>query len=535
MIWTIVKKEFFSHLLTFRLWAATVLCFFLIPLTLHVSIRRYEEKVRNYNADTERYTQELREAKVYSYVRPVIVRPPQVLSILCSGIEDNVGSVVPIWLGSVPFMPIGEVYGKDNTLLASFASVDMVFILLIVISLFSLLLTYDAISGEKEQGLLRQILTNPIFRSQIVLSKYLGALFVLMPLLLVNFLLATLMMFFSTSVQLFLEHFARIGLLFLLSCIYSSVFLLVGLFISSRTSRSSVSLMLSLFIWIFVALILPNGGLHVAKQIYTIPSIKEIDDELNELNQERDVNSEKQIAQLPPQKLAMNLFYRAKEDGGILVSGNPKERYDWMLEEIAIRDKLRLEYAEKKWSVERKYLDALVKQRQLASWIAALSPAFLFQEASETLTEVGDADFQHFMLRVQLYRLQVIDYLKQKKELQPYRYITPNHETQIKPLDEWVQYFTNGKYTSFDDLIKERTFVEMVNEFLRIYDKTKTENFSPDRFPPLDLSDLPTFRFQTLSIVESLSIVIYQIFFLLLMNALLFYLSHRSFLNYDAR
>ncbi|MDZ7369355.1 MAG: ABC transporter permease subunit [candidate division KSB1 bacterium] len=535
MIWTIVKKEFFSHLLTFRLWAAAVLCFLLIPLTLVVSIRHYEEKLRNYNADVERYTQELREVKVYSFVRPVIVRPPQVLSILCSGIEDNVGSVVPIWLGSVPFMPTGEVYGKDNPFLAVFASMDMVFILLIVISLFSILLTYDAISGEKEQNLLRQILTNPLFRHQLLLAKYLGALFVLVPLLLASFLLATLMMFFSTSVQLFSEHIARIGLLFLLSCIYSSVFLLLGLFISSRTSRSSASLMLSLFIWVFVVLIIPNGSLHIAKQIYPIPPIKQIDDEIDALNRERDTIIEKQISQLPPQKFDINMFYSSRADGGVMVSGNPKERYDWMLEEIAIRDKYRIKYAEKKGEILRKYMDALVKQRQLASWTTTLSPAFLFQETSEALAGVSGADFLRFMQQARLYRMQIVDYLRQKKDLYPYRYITPEDETKIMPLDKWIHYITNGEYTSFDDLSRGRTLLEMGREFMRTYDRSKAANLSPSLFASLDLSDLPAFSFQALSISKSVSNVLFQLLVSLLINVLLFYFSHRSFINYDVR
>ncbi len=535
MIWTIAKKEFFSHLLTFRLWTAAVLCFILIPLTLHVSIRRFEEKVRNCSADVERYTQELRGAKVYSFVRPVLVRPPQVLGILCAGVEDNVGSVVPIWLGSVPFLPTGETYGKDNPLLAAFASIDMVFILLIVISLFSLLLTCDAISGEKEQGVLRQTLTNPLFRHQILLAKYLGALLVIMPLLLMSFLLAILMMLVSTSRQLSLDLMARIGLLFLLACIYSSVFLLLGLLISSRTSRSSVSLMLSLFIWVCVVLVIPNGSLHIAKRIYPIPSTEQLYDNLAALNDERGKRFDELEAKLPAEKFEVNLYYNYGKDGEIIVAGNPKERYDRLLEEEKIDTQLRLEYADKKWDIQRTYMDALVKQRQLAGWLALLSPGFLFQGAAETLAGVSGADFQHFMHQARLYRMQIIDYLNQKKARQPYRYITPDDEAQMMPLDEWVNYFTNGKYASFDALSTGQTLLEVLNEFVRVYDKTKTEKFSPNRFPPLDLSDLPVFRFQPLAVVERLAVVLRQISVILLMNALLFYFSHRAFTNYDVR
>ncbi len=280
MIWTIVKKEFHSHILTFRVWAAVVLCLVLVPLTVYVSIQRYEEKLRNYNADVERYSKELREARVYSFVRPTIVRPPQVLGILCSGIEDNVGSVVPIRLGSVPFLPTGEVYGQDNPFMAAFVSVDMAFILLIVISLFSLLLTYDAICGEKERGMLRQTLANSLGRYELLFAIYIGSMLVMTILLAICFLIAALMMVSSPSVQFFPSDYVRIGLLFVLSCVFSSAFLLIGLFISARTIHSSISLMISLFVWILLVILFPNGSFQLASQIYPVPSMRGIEEEL---------------------------------------------------------------------------------------------------------------------------------------------------------------------------------------------------------------------------------------------------------------
>ena len=533
MIWTIVKKEFFSHLLTFRVWAAAVLCFVLIPLTLYVSIQRYEEKVRNYNADVERYTQELHEARVYSYVRPTIVRPPEVLSILCSGIEDNVGSVVPIRLGTVPFLPTGEVYGQDNPFMAAFGSVDMAFILLIVISLFSLLLTYDAISGEKERGMLKQILSNPVFRHHLFLAKYLGALLVMLPLLFLSFFVAALMMLLSTFVQLSTDHFIRIGFLLLLACLYSSVFLLIGILISSRTSRSSVGLMMSLFAWVLLVILTPNLSLHLVEQINPVASMRQIGTEITELNQERDKMAEEKIAQLPPPRFPVNMYFSPGADGGVYMSGTYKERFDWKLKEVAIRDDLQMHYAEKKNEIMRRYVDALMKQRQLAGWIATVSPAALFQETFERLAGVSGSDLQRFMRDVREYRSQIVGYLRQKQN--SYRYITPDDEKVIRPINEWLFYWTNGRFATFENLSRGRTPKEYTNEFLNALDRTKLTGLSPDHFPPVDLSGLPVFRFQQREVSEELLSIFYRIIVILLVNGLLFYLAHRSFITYDAR
>ena len=535
VIWIITKKEFLSHLLTFRLWAAVVLSLLLIPLCVYVSGQRYEENLSTYNIQTQKYERELKDARVYSFVRPVVVRPPQVLSILCSGIESKVGSMVPIRFGTVPYLPTGQVHGRENPFLATFPSVDMVFILLIVISLFSILLTYDAICGEKEEGLLKQILTNSLLRNDILLGKYFGALLVMLPLLAIVYLVSLLIMLSSTHVQLTSDHLARIGTLFVLTLVYSSVFVLMGLLISVRTSRSSISLMLSLFIWVLIVLVVPNASFHIADQIYPVPSVKTIDDTIAELENERGQQFNELRSQLPPEKFAVNLFYRGHSDGGIIVAGNPKERYDHLLQQERIDTKLRLEYAEKKGDVRRTYIDALVNQRRLGSWMSAVSPAFLFREVCEGVMGVGAYGYHDFMRQVRMYRLAVIQYLQAKRETDPYRYITPDDPDQMMVLDDWVRHYTNGRYASFEALASGRTVVELVREFMKVFDRSKATHLSEELFSRVDLSDLPRFEFRSHSIESSMFLSLYPIAILFLMNVVLFYLSHRSLVRYDAR
>ena len=52
---------------------------------------------------------------------------------------------------------------------------DLEFIVLIVLSLFAILFTYDAISGEKERGTLRLSFAGPVARHTYMTGKLLGS------------------------------------------------------------------------------------------------------------------------------------------------------------------------------------------------------------------------------------------------------------------------------------------------------------------------------------------------------------------------
>jgi ABC-type transport system involved in multi-copper enzyme maturation permease subunit len=537
MIWTIVKKEFYFHLLTFRLWTATVLCFVLIPFVLQVSIKRYEEKLSNYRLEIQKFDGEVHTAPTYSFVRTTIIRPPEVTSILCSGIEDNVGNKIPILLGQTPFLPTGKLYGRDNPFLASFTSVDMLFIIMIVMSLFSLLLTYDAVSGEKEQGMLRLMFTNQVYRRQLLIAKYLGALLVMIPLLLCIFAIALLMMTASQSIRLLSPDLIRIGIIFSLTCIYISLFLLLGLFISSRTSSSASSLMSSVFIWIIAAMVISNAGLHIAREVSPIPAKKGIDDALTNLDQDLDKHYRQIQAKRPDDAISLiNLHYEEHQDNGLWLAGNTRESYDYWTCEIGVYDRLLEEYAERKNDIQKMYLDALLKQNDIASRYASLSPAFLLKDAIESLAGVGTDAFLHFLDNARAYRLSFLQFLQQKHHDYPYRYITPDDDRQIKPAGEWLSYWTNGKYKSYDKLFKGRTNEESREAFFQAFDTTGKMAFLDRRnFQPLNLSDMPSFQYHALSTAERVERSMSPIMLLTILNILLFALCHNSFTKYDMR
>ena len=147
---------------------------------------------------------------------------------------------------------------SDNSFLNIFASIDIVFIFEVVLSLLALIFAYDALAGERERGTLRLVLTHPVRRGHILLAKYISAMLCLLVPLIMSLLLAVILLTTSTSIALRTDDFLSIGGIVLSSLVYLSVFYLIGLLISAVTRRTSTALMLSMFVWGFLVLVYPN-------------------------------------------------------------------------------------------------------------------------------------------------------------------------------------------------------------------------------------------------------------------------------------
>ena len=150
------------------------------------------------------------------------------------------------------------------------------FIVKIVLSLFAILFTYDAIVGEKEKGTLKLALSNDVPRDRLILGKAIGGYISLLLPLLIPLLLSLLVLLIMPDISLGGQDWARLLLIFLMFFLYLSVFFSLGLFVSARTSRSSTSFLVLLFVWVIIVMVIPKAAVITAAQVKPIPSVHEI-------------------------------------------------------------------------------------------------------------------------------------------------------------------------------------------------------------------------------------------------------------------
>ena len=265
MITTLIRRELLDNLMTFRFAAATFITLLLVVANTFVLITDYERRLASHNESVKMHQRQLQEKITYSAGLDILSvdRPPNPLSIFNVGFDKRLGNEVQISHGVVPSLWDGHNHGSSNPFMDMFASMDIVFIFEVILSLFALIFAYDAFAGEYESGTLRLVLTHPIGRGKILVAKYISAMLCLIVPLLMSLLLSIILLTTSTAIFLNSDDFLRISGIILTSVAYLSVFYLIGLLISAATRRTSTALMLSMFVWGFLVLVYPNVILTV--------------------------------------------------------------------------------------------------------------------------------------------------------------------------------------------------------------------------------------------------------------------------------
>ncbi|MDT3705095.1 MAG: ABC transporter permease subunit [Thermincola sp.] len=120
-----------------------------------------------------------------------------------------------------------------------------------IVPLIALLMGYSAVSGEREQGSLALLLTQPVSRGEVVLGKFLGLALALTCSTLVGFGITGVLILFRVGSQGWVNY-----VYFLLSSLcLGLVFLSMGLLISILARKKAEAAAGAIFLWFFFTFI----------------------------------------------------------------------------------------------------------------------------------------------------------------------------------------------------------------------------------------------------------------------------------------
>jgi ABC-type transport system involved in multi-copper enzyme maturation permease subunit len=158
--------------------------------------------------------------------------------------------------------------------LPNIPELDWAFIIRMVFALYVILLGYNVVCGESEQGTLRLVLSNPLGRVHLLFAKYAVLMITTaIPLLLgmaVNLVILGVRM---PDVLAGTEQF-RIVIMAATSLVYLSVFALLSLLVSSLIKQPPVALLMLMVAWIVFATAGDIAGV-IAHEVTAVP--REID------------------------------------------------------------------------------------------------------------------------------------------------------------------------------------------------------------------------------------------------------------------
>jgi len=379
----------------------------------------------------------------------------------------------------------------DNPLPTLFPPLDIVFIVTIVLSLMALLLSYDAICGERQRGTLKLQLANSVKRATIILSKWVGGTITLFIPFLLALMMSTLYVVIHPAVAWHADALFTLLLLAAGAMTFLSAFYLLGLWISSKTQTPSVSILICLFIWVLWTLTLPNLSPYMAAQFYEIPSVNRVEKEVSQLmGIERDQLGRKGSAELSAQYQSehpefWDTFSQLKRDA---LKKRVAADAEFATLFQAYQDARRQIWREanrvqgEKAQKLRDDLNAKAgRQTWTAKHIACLSPYACFVYLATDLTGTGMNQERHFGLQARHYFQTFRSYLSQKEDAA--RQADPTYNS---------------------------------NQFI-------------------DVSDRPRFHFQEEALQDRVNTALPYWALLLLFNALLMGMTFIDFLKYDVR
>ena len=295
MVWHITKREIYDNLNSLRFALTTVLLLALMVTNAVRHLREHPKRVQRYqDAVTESLNRLTAHAdenlyKLAQYGPGNFYKKPSPLHFCANGGEPLLPDMVEveepnvfatdsednILLQGVWSLSYPDANLQNKSVGPDVSQVDWIFIIGYVLSLLALLFTFDTFSGERERGTLRLMLANSVPRHTVLIGKFLGGLLSISIPFTLAVLVNLLLISTSSDVHLTTEAWGRLGIIFCLALLYTSLFLALGLLVSTRVQRSAVSLMILLLTWVTFVVFMPSTLASIASSFSPTKSFDE--------------------------------------------------------------------------------------------------------------------------------------------------------------------------------------------------------------------------------------------------------------------
>ncbi|MEM3414994.1 MAG: ABC transporter permease subunit [Thermoproteota archaeon] len=141
----------------------------------------------------------------------------------------------------------------------------------IMAPLLGVALAFSAISGEREKGTLKVLLSRPLYREDVINGKIISSLALIVLTVAVTSFLSVSASILLQGITVTLDDIIRLCIFIIVSILFSFAYYAISLFVSVLSNRSGQSLVISLGVWIFFALILPLLASFIALTVLGPP------------------------------------------------------------------------------------------------------------------------------------------------------------------------------------------------------------------------------------------------------------------------
>ncbi len=299
---------------------------------------------------------------------------------------------------------------EEDPVFALIGTFDLAFVTVYLLPLMVILLAYDAVCGEKERGTLCLVLAHPMPRRSLLWGKVLGQLVVLgmafgLPLLIGIGLVPVLMgVSFGVDESLNLAGIAGASLLYIL------FFLLVGIWVSSSTTRPAAALGGLFAVWIVMVFFVPRLSIFIADIVHPARGAVALNQEQNRLRQEIDEFRTARLNEVV-QELRKQYPEITEDFAFARQSRNERAPAEWRVDPSGVfAAEANAKINEIRQRAVSKVREGYERQEALALRIAALSSTTSFLPASMTLAGTDPARHRNFQRQVDGFFMELQDF-----------------------------------------------------------------------------------------------------------------------------
>jgi ABC-type transport system involved in multi-copper enzyme maturation permease subunit len=397
MLRTLIEKECKSILLSPRFAGTFAVVSALILLSVIVGVQEFRAFERAQAAAVELLNEEQAQATNWMAFPNRVFRAADPLQIFAGGVHNDVGRLSSV--GAMSEARLLQSVYSDDPILAVFRFLDLTFIIQVVLSLFAIVLTYDSISGEREQGTLRLTFANAVPRAVYLVAKLIGTWLGLTVPLLVP-LLAGLLIVVFVGVPFDGGHWARLAVLLAAGALYFTFFVALGLAVSALTRQSSTSFLVLLASWIVLVLVVPRAGVVAAIELVPVPSVAQVESRKDGFATRQWETYRRQLSEAWRAR-QQQIEAVPEEDQAAFEDENT---WTWMEQDEDDRRGVQKEIAENSRRINEEMRAMKAAQHRLGLSLSRVSPASMFQLVAFDVSGTGLSLNERYVDAINEYR-----------------------------------------------------------------------------------------------------------------------------------
>ena len=239
MFFLLIRKELLEQLLSLRFAMACGICLAIMLSSIFVLAKDYQEALADYRTNVVMHGNEIEETQNLVWDGIKLDKPLNPMQIFVRGVEEELSATAKVNAFTEPQF---EVSYEGNPVVSLFPTIDLFYFVGVVMSLLAIAFSYDAVSGEKELGTLKLLMSYSVPRDTVVLAKWIGGYLAMIAPFLLSFLSGLVVVILFPTVELKESHWSALALILICSLLYLAAIHSLGILVSARTHLTSTSI-----------------------------------------------------------------------------------------------------------------------------------------------------------------------------------------------------------------------------------------------------------------------------------------------------